>query len=40
MFEFIVRVAGREMAKKDTRLRQSIPEHKRVAGGMMATSNW
>ena len=30
-FEFIVRVAGPEMAKKDTRLRQSIPVHKRVA---------
>ena len=30
-FEFIVRVAGPEMAKKDTKLRQSIPVHKRVA---------
>ena len=30
-FEFIVRVAGPEMAKKDTTLRQSIPVHKRVA---------
>ena len=30
-FEFIVCVAGQEMAKKDTRLRQSIPVHKRVA---------
>ena len=30
-FEFIVRVAGSEMAKKDTKLRQSIPVHKRVA---------
>jgi len=30
-FEFIVRVAGPEMAKKDTRMRQSIPVHKRVA---------
>lgn len=30
-FEFIVHVAGPEMAKKDTRLQQSIPVHKRVA---------
>ena len=30
-FEFIVCVAGPEMAKKDTRLRQSIPVHKQVA---------
>ena len=30
-FEFIVRVAGLEMAKKDTKLWQSIPVHKRVA---------
>ena len=30
-FEFIVRVAGPDMAKEDTRLRQSIPVQKRVA---------
>ena len=30
-FEFIVHVGGAEMAKKDTRLRQSIPVHKQVA---------
>ena len=29
-FEFIVRLAGPEMVKKDTRLRQSIPVHKQV----------